>query len=181
MESRRTAHKRRRMLFPPRWEQTWNIDALILSPAPEPQRKAMGKLLKENFSEAGVRLVREIEDRAKMTSQGNARIPRLIHNILPCVRITEPNRAANSMKSALLCTERLDCQPNKRPTTNSEKGSVALLRNSGEQECVCQDIEPPKSNSISRKDTKFLGAKRIVEFSKGALRHMKIRERKCPS
>ena len=66
----------------------------------------MGKLLrKEIFSEAGVRLVREIEDRAKMTSQGNARTPRLIHGILPCVRITAPNRAANSMKSALLCTE----------------------------------------------------------------------------
>ena len=93
----------------------------------------MGKLLRKDiFSEAGVRLVREIEDRAKMTSQGIARTPRLIHGFLPCVRITELNRAANSMKSALLCTERLDCQPNKRPTSNSGKGSVALLRNSGE-------------------------------------------------
>ena len=89
-------------------------------------RKTMGKLLR--LSEAGVRLVRDIEDRAKMTSQGNARTPPVIHGILPCVRITEPNRAANPIKSALLCTERLDRQPNKRPKKNCGKGSVASLR-----------------------------------------------------
>ena len=148
---------------------TWNIDALILSPTQNRRPKTVGKLLrKEIFSEAGVRLVREIEDRAKTTSVGNTRTPRVIHGILPCVRITEPNRAANSMKSALLCTERLDCQPNKQPKKNSGKGSVALLRNSRELSCVCQDIEPPKSKSISRNGTKFLGPKRSVEFLKGA-------------
>ena len=50
---------------------------------PEPQTKNDGKILrKESLSEAGVRLGRDIEDRAKTTSVGNARTPRLIPGIL---------------------------------------------------------------------------------------------------
>ena len=47
--------------------------------------------------------------------------------------------------------------------------------------CVFQDVQPPKSNSILRKATQFLGPKRSVHFSKGTSRHMTIRERKGPS
>ena len=61
------------------------------------------------------------------------------------------------------------------------KGSVALLRNSKQLGCVFQDIELPKSESIFRKSTKSLGSKRSVRFSKGTLRHVKIRERKGSS
>ena len=58
-------------------------------------------------SEVGVRLGRDYEDNAKTTSVGNARTPRVIPGILPCVRTTKQNRDANSVNSALLCTERL--------------------------------------------------------------------------
>ena len=42
-------------------------------------------------------------------------------------------------------------------------------------------MDPPKSRSILRKNTYFLGSKRSVHFSKGTLRHVKIRERKGSS
>ena len=64
---------------------------------------------------------------------------------------------------------------------NGGKGSVALLKNSKKSRCVFQDIEQPKSNSFLRKGTKFFGPQRSVQFSKGALRHMKILKRKSPS
>ena len=60
------------------------------------------------------------------------------------------------------------------------KGSVALLKNSRQFGCVLQDVGPPKSNSISRKGTKFLGPQRSVQLSRGASRRMKTRERKGP-
>ena len=67
----------------------------------------MGKILRqERLSEVGVRLGRDIEDCAKTTSVGNARTPRVILGTLPCVGITKPNQAANSVTSDLFCTER---------------------------------------------------------------------------
>ena len=72
-------------------------------------------------------------------------------------------------------------QPLKRPKKNGEKGSVASLKISRQLGCVFQDTEPPKSNSILRKGTKSLRPKRYVQFSKGASRHMKLRERKGPT
>ena len=44
--------------------------------------------------------------------------------------------------------------------------------------CVFQDLEPPKSSSISRKSTKVSRLIRCVQFSKAALRHADIRESK---
>ena len=67
------------------------------------RRKAMGKTFeKDSLSEVGVRLGRDLEDRAKTASVGNARTSRVSFGILPCVRSTKLNRDANSVKSALL-------------------------------------------------------------------------------
>ena len=66
-----------------------------------------------------------------------------------------------------------DSQPNKQPTKNGGKGSVALSKNSKQSDCVCQDTEPPKSNSILQRSTTFLGPKHSLLFSKDALRHVK--------
>ena len=71
-----------------------------------------------------------------------------------------------------------DSQPQEK---NGGKGSVALSKNSKQSCCVFQDIEPRKSHSILRKGTIFLGPQHSLQFSKGTLRHMKIRERKFPS
>ena len=91
----------------------------------------MGNILRN--SEVGVRLGRDFEDRAKTTSVGNARTPRVIPGILSCVRTTKQNRDANSVNSALLCTERL---------TNGGQGSIALWKNSSQLGGVSQDTEP---------------------------------------
>ena len=72
-------------------------------------------------------------------------------------------------------------QPNKKPKKCGGKGSVALLKNSKQLACVFQDVESPKSKSISRKGTKFLGSKRSVHISKDTLHPVKLRERKGPS
>ena len=95
----------------------------------------------------------------------------MIPGILPCVRNTKQN---HSVKNALLCTEGFDSQPYNRPKKSGGKRFCCLVEE-------LQDVEPPKSTSILRKSTKSFGTKRCVHFSKGALRHMKIRERKDPS
>ena len=114
MESETTVHKRRRGSF--RHDENKHGSSTRLSSlAQEPQTRSDGKhLRRESLSEALVRLGREIEEVANGTSVGNARTPRVILGILPCVRITKPNRAANSVKGVLLCTERLTVSHRKR-------------------------------------------------------------------
>ena len=48
---------------------------------------------------------------------------------------------------------------------------MPFSKNSKQLGCAFQDTEPPKSNSILRKDTKYLGPKRSVEFSKEVAHH----------
>ena len=92
MESETTVHKRRRGSFR-HDENKHGSSTRLSSPAQEPQPRSDGKhLRRESLSEAGVRLGRDIEDLANCTSVGNARTPRVILGILPCVRITKPNR-----------------------------------------------------------------------------------------
>ena len=93
---------------------------------------------------------------------------------------TKHNRDADSVKKCAFLHTEVDSQPNNQPQKNGGKGSVAILKNSTEC-CVFQDAEPPKSNSILRKDTKSLGPKHSVQCSKGTSRPVKIRERKNPS
>ena len=42
--------------------------------------------------------------------------------------------------------------------------------------CVCQDVEPPKSSSISRKRSNMLKPIRCVRFTRAVARHAKIRD-----
>ena len=145
-------------------------------PAPEPPTKSDGKnLRKKRLSEVGVRLGRDLEDRAKTTLVGNVRTPRVTTGILPCVRSTKENRDADSVKCALSCSERLTISLTTDQKKSRGKGSVALLKNSRQVCCVSTDIEATKSNSILRKGTKSLLPKRSVQFSRGTLRHVKIR------
>ena len=53
--------------------------------------------------------------------------------------------------------------------------------NSKQMGCVFQDLDSPKSKSFLRKVPKSLGPKRSVHFSKGTLRHVRIREIKNSS
>ena len=49
----------------------------------------------------------------------------------------------------------VDSPPTRKPKKTVGKGSVAVLKNSRQLGCVFQDVEPPKSNSILRKETQF--------------------------
>ena len=59
-----------------------------------------------------------------------------------------------------------DSQPSQKPKKSGGKCSVAILKNSKQFGCVFHNVEAPKSKSILRKCTKFLGPKRSVHFSK---------------
>ena len=65
------------------------------------------------------------------------------------------------MKSAPFLQREVDSQSNKKPKKTGGKSSVAEQLG-----CVLQDVEPPKSDSILRRGTNFLGPKRSVQFSK---------------
>ena len=62
-----------------------------------------------------------------------------------------------------------------------DSGAVALLKDTRQLGCVLEDMEPPKSSSISRKGAKILKPIRRVRFTKATLRHANIRENKGPS
>ena len=80
-----------------------------------------------------------------------------------------------------LGTLRLTVSPEKQSKKSGGKGSVALLKKSKHLGCVFQDTEKPKSRSILRKSTKYLGSDRSVRFSEGTLHFVTIGERKGPS
>ena len=83
-------------------------------------------------------------------------------------------RNTDSLKKCVFMHKEVDSQPRKKPKKNCGNGSVALLKNSKLLGCVFQDVEPPQSKSILRKDTQLLRPKRSVQFPKGTLRNVKI-------
>ena len=113
------------------------------------RRKAKKTVRREDHSRASVRSGRGIEDRAKITWMEIARTPRVILGILPCVRVT-----AGSLKKCLFLKKEADHQLNKRPKKGVRKGSVGQSKNAMLLNCVFQEIDPPKFNSILRKGTK---------------------------
>ena len=71
----------------------------------------------------------------------------------------------------------VDEQPSKRSKKNGDKSAVAILLKSTRQlGCVFQDMEPPKSSSISRKSSNILKPVRCVRFTEAVLRHANIRD-----
>ena len=84
------------------------------------------------------------------------------------------------MINVLFTHRQVEDQPSKKPKKNGDKSAVALLKDAQQLGCVFQDLEPPKSSSISRKSAKVSRPIRCVQFSKAALRHADIRESKDP-
>ena len=72
----------------------------------------------------------------------------------------------------------VDEQPSKESKTNGDKSAVAVLKNTRQLGCVCQDMEPPKSTTILRKSSNMLKPIRCVQFTKAVLRHANIRDQK---
>ena len=69
----------------------------------------------------------------------------------------------------------VDEQPSKRSKKNGVKSAVAMLKNTRQLGCVCQDMEPPKSSSILRKSSNIRKPIRCVKFTKAVVRHADIR------
>ena len=101
----------------------------------------------------------------------NGRIRLVIIGILPYVNITKQNRDGIRRKVLIQVAQR-------KAEKKWRKRICCLTEEFEKSGCVFQKIEPPKSMSISRKSTQFLGPKRSVHFSKGTVHDVKIRERK---
>ena len=78
-----------------------------LAPRPQTQNDAGKVLRKRNLPEDVVLLEREIKDRAETTLADTVRTSHVIIGILQCVKVTNQNRDANSVKSACSATMRL--------------------------------------------------------------------------
>ena len=92
------------------------------------------------------------------------------------------------------CAHRqVDEQPTKWSKKNDDKSAVAMLKkhesydrtvravvcnssNTRQLGCVYQDMEPPKSSSISRKSSNIRKPIRCVQFTKAVVRHADIRD-----
>ena len=100
----------------------------------------------------------------KILERKFVRIRRVNIGILPYVKITKLIRDVNSATSVYSDILRLTDGLVKRRRKIGGKGSVALLKESKHFGCVCQDTEPPKSKSISRRSTKFLRSDRHCQI-----------------
>ena len=106
--------------------------------------KAMAKRHgKEKLSEAGVRLGKDLEDRAKTASEEKCTNPLCDSWHSPSVKITLRNRDANSVKMRF-DAQRLTISPTKN-RKNCGECSVGTLKNSRQANFVFQEVDPPKS------------------------------------
>ena len=67
-------------------------------------------------------------------------------------------------------------QPSKRCKKNGDKSAVTMLKISRQLGCVYQDMEPPMSSSILRKNSDIRKPIRCVRFTKAVVRHADIRD-----
>ena len=70
----------------------------------------------------------------------------------------------------------VDEQPSKKSKKNGDKSAVAMLKITRQLGSVSQDMEPPKSRTISRKSSNVLKPIRCVRFTKAVVRHANIRD-----
>ena len=154
------------MLFPTRESWSWKTDT---------------KCRSTHWAEAGVRLGRPTDSRAKTSWKVlalNYSVTIVIH---PNVRFISRKRDVNSAQSAHFWTGRLRNNPNKRPKKGGDRSAVAIVTSVRQLGCVSQDAEPPESVTISRKGTQVLGPIRRPRFTTATLRQASIRESKGPS
>ena len=82
---------------------------------------------------------------------------------------------ADVVKSALMRIARLMNSQAKGLKRMVTKCAVAMLQITRQLGCVLQDMEPPKSSSILRKNSNLRKPIRCVRFTKAVLRHAHIR------
>ena len=87
-------------------------------------------------------------------------------------------KSANGCRFGEKCSHahrQVDEQPCKKSKKNCDKIAVAILKNTRQLGCVCQDME---STTTLRKSSNILKPIRCVRFTKAVLRHANIRDQK---
>ena len=88
-------------------------------------------------------------------------------------------KSENGCKFGEKCSyahRQVDEQPSKRSKKDGYKSAVAMLKNTRQLGCVCQDMEPPKSSSTLRKSSNIRKPIRCFQFTKAVVRHDNIRD-----
>ena len=129
---------------------------------------------------------------ARITSKELAPIHSVKSGTLQNACSTSPRVVADLGKSALMRIGQDEEQPGKRSKKNGDKSAVAMLKknechqrtgrpvvnvyssNTRQMGCVFQDMEPPKSSSISRKSSDTRKPIRCVKFTKAVVSHADI-------
>ena len=121
-----------------------------------PQTQSDGKIVRtEKLSEAGPCLGKDLEDPGKTTSVGSARNYCVILGSVPYVKNHKTETGCKFGEKCAFMHREVDSPPTRKPKKTVGKGSIAVLKNSRQLGCVFQDVEPPTSNSILRKETQF--------------------------
>ena len=116
--------------------------------------------------------------RARITSKELAPLHSVKNDILRSACSTSPKNGCKFGEKCSYAHRQVDEQPSKKSKKNGDKSAVAMLKSTRQLGCVFQDMEPPKSSSISRKSSDLLKPIRCVRFTCAVLRHANIREQK---
>ena len=101
---------------------------------------------------------------ARITSKELAPIHSVKNGILQNACLTSRRMDADVWKKCSYARRQVDEQPEERSKKNGDKSAVATLKITRQLGCVFQDMEPPKSSSISRKSSNILKTIRCVRL-----------------
>ena len=119
-----------------------------------------------------------LDGSGRIPSKELAQLHSVKNGILRSACSTCPKMDAGFGKSVLMRIARLMNSLARSLNQNGDKIAVAILKNTRQLGCVCQDMEPPKSSSILRKSSNILKPIRCAQFTKAVLRHANIRDQK---
>ena len=167
-ESKRTVHKRR-MYCPPRWEQTWTINARSSSRAPEPNTKSEGKnptrgKSLRGWSPSGKTSRRPSEDYI----HGTCTNPSCDSWHPPVSQNYKTESDAISVKSAFLCSEGLTVSLTKDRKSMVVKVLLLCGRILGKQIAFARTLSRRNPVRIYGRAQKSSGPMSSVQVSKGA-------------
>ena len=144
--------------------------------------------------EAKVPVVECLDGPARITSKELALIHFVKKGILQSACSTRPRVVVGLEEKCSYAHRQVDEQPTKRYKKDGDKSAVAMLEkhehhhrtgrpavnvyssNTRQLGCVFQDMEPPKSSSISRKSSDIWKPMGCVKFTKAVVRLADIRD-----
>ena len=126
--------------------------------------------------EAEAQVGKWLDCRARITSKELAQLLSVKNGILRSSCSTSQKIDVNWEDKCSYAHRQADEQLSKKSKTSGDKIAVAILKITRQLGCVCQDMEPPKSSSILRKNSNILKPIRCVQITKAVVRHADIRD-----